>query len=63
MDGFQPVLQCFLDLQFGSAKFYDELLKISFKLFNTKYSQTNVHQVYSFNFKFLQELYLGFWLL
>lgn len=41
MDGFQSVLQCFLDLQFGSAKFYDELLKISFELFNTKCSQTN----------------------
>lgn len=40
MDGFQPVLQCFLDLQFGSAKFYDELVKLSFELFNTNRSQT-----------------------
>lgn len=36
MDGFQPVL----DLQCGSAKFYDELVKLSFELFNTDHSQT-----------------------
>lgn len=40
MDGFQPVLQCFLDLHFGSAKFYDELVKLRFELLNTNYSQT-----------------------
>lgn len=28
MDGFHSVLKCFLELQFGSAKFYTEPIKI-----------------------------------
>lgn len=28
MDGFQSVLKCFLELQFGSAEFYTEPIKI-----------------------------------
>lgn len=42
MDGFQSVLKCFLELPFGSAKFYAELLKNNFDVFNTNYSQLNM---------------------
>lgn len=41
MDGFQSVLKCFLELQFGSAKFYTEPIKNYFDIFSAKYSQPN----------------------
>ena len=42
MDGFQSILKSFLELRFGSAKFYTELTKNNFDIFNTKYTQLSV---------------------